>query len=138
MKALVMREPNGPLIAEEIPIPQPGPDEVLVKVKACGLGLTLVWNRKGRGSTDNALADKLPRVIGHEIAGDVVECGPGVRNFEPGDRVNVFYYLTCGDCRWCNVGREDLCDNHSGYVTGDFVEADTALVEFEPLEDTNE
>ncbi|MFQ6029581.1 MAG: alcohol dehydrogenase catalytic domain-containing protein, partial [Dehalococcoidia bacterium] len=116
MKALVMREPDGPLIAEEIPMPQPGPDQVLVKVRACGLGLTLVWNRKARGSTDGAPTDKLPRVIGHEIAGDVVECGPGVRNFGPGDRVNVFYYLTCGDCRWCNVGREDLCDNHAGYV----------------------
>lgn len=112
MKALVLKEPGGPLELEDVPVPQPGPGEALVRVRACGLGLTLVWNRKGRGGA----RDKLPRIIGHEIAGDVVESGPGVTNFKPGDRVNVYYYLTCGDCRWCNVGRDDLCDNLAGYV----------------------
>ena len=63
------------------------------------------------GSNEN-----LPRVIGHEIAGDVVELGAGVTSFKQGDRVNVFYHLTFGDCRWCNLGRNDLCDNHAGYV----------------------
>ena len=116
MKALVLKEPDGPLVAEEVPMPHPGPDEAVVRVRACGLGLTLVWNRKGRGSSGSEFGDKLPRVIGHEIAGEVVECGLGVRNFKVGDRVNVYYYLTCGDCRWCNVVREDLCDNHAGYV----------------------
>jgi len=42
--------------------------------------------------------------------------GPGVVNFKTGDRVIAYYYLICGDCRWCRVGREDLCDNHAGYV----------------------
>ncbi len=107
MKALMLREPDGPLIPEDLPMPEAGPGEVVVRVRACGLGLTLVWNRKGRGSGSEASGDKLPRVIGHEIAGDVVECGVGVVNFQKGDRVNVYYYLTCGDCRWCNVGRED-------------------------------
>ena len=116
MKALVLKEPGGPLHPEEVPIPQPGVGEVLVRVRACGLGLTLVWNRKGRGSGQGALRDKFPRIIGHEIAGDVVETGPNVTAFKPGDRVNVYFYLTCGNCRWCNVGREDLCDNHAGYV----------------------
>lgn len=112
MKALVLKEPGGTLDLEDVPIPQPGPGEALVKVRACGLGLTLVWNRKGRGDG----GDKLPRIIGHEIAGDVVEVGDGVTHYQPGDRVNVYYYLTCGDCRWCNLAREDLCDNHAGYV----------------------
>jgi propanol-preferring alcohol dehydrogenase len=116
MRALVLKEPGGPLRLEDVLQPQPGPTEVLVRVRACGLGLTLVWNRNGRGSGDGGETDKLPRIIGHEIAGDVVECGAQVRNFRPGDRVNVYYYLTCGDCRWCNVGREDLCDHHAGYV----------------------
>jgi len=116
MRALVLKEPGGPLILEEVPRPQPGPTEVLVRVRACGLGLTLVWNRNGRGSGDGGAEDRLPRIIGHEIAGDVVECGSNVQNFRSGDRVNVYYYLTCGDCRWCNVGREDLCDHHTGYV----------------------
>jgi propanol-preferring alcohol dehydrogenase len=112
MKALVLKEPDGPLVLEDVPVPQPGPGEALVRVRACGLGLTLVWNRKGRDRAD----DKLPRIIGHEIAGDVVELGPGVTGFNQGDRVNVYYYLTCGNCRWCNLGRDDLCDNHAGYV----------------------
>ena len=75
MKALVLKEPGGPLHPEEVPMPQPGVGDVLVRVRACGLGLTLVWNRKGRGSGQGALRDKFPRIIGHEIAGDVVEVG---------------------------------------------------------------
>jgi alcohol dehydrogenase, propanol-preferring len=112
MKALVLKEVGGPLRLEDVPMPQPGPGEVLVRVRACGLGLTLVWNRNGRGGTSG----KLPRIIGHEIAGDVTEVGPFVDGFMPGDRVNVYYYLTCGNCRWCNRGRDDLCDHQAGVV----------------------
>jgi propanol-preferring alcohol dehydrogenase len=112
MKALVLKESGGPLVLEEMPTPQPGPGEVLVRVRACGLGLTLVWNRNGRGGTSG----KLPRIIGHEIAGDVTQVGPSVEGFTPGDRVNVYYYLICGNCRWCNRGRDDLCDNQAGVV----------------------
>src|SRR5919108_1202975 len=112
MKALVLKKLGGPLVLEDVPMPQPGTGEVLVRVRACGLGLTLVWNRNGRGGTSG----KLPRIIGHEIAGDVTEIGPSVDGFKPGDRVNVYYYLTCGNCRWCNRGRDDLCDQQAGVV----------------------
>jgi propanol-preferring alcohol dehydrogenase len=112
MKALVLKELGGPLVLEDVPMPQPGPGEVVVRVRACGLGLTLVWNRNGRGGATG----KLPRIIGHEIAGDVTEVGSAVDGFKPGDRVNVYYYLTCGHCRWCNRGRDDLCDNQAGVV----------------------
>ena len=112
MKALVLKEVGGPLVLEEVPKPQPGPGEALVRVRACGLGLTLVWNRNGRGGSSG----KLPRIIGHEIAGDVTEVGPSVDGFTPGDRVNVYYYLICGNCRWCNRGRDDLCDRQAGVV----------------------
>jgi 2-desacetyl-2-hydroxyethyl bacteriochlorophyllide A dehydrogenase len=112
MKALVLKKVGGPLVLEEVPRPQPGPGEVLVRVRACGLGLTLVWNRNGRGGSSG----KLPRIIGHEIAGDVAEVGPSVDGFTPGDRVNVYYYLICGHCRWCNRGRDDLCDQQVGVV----------------------
>jgi propanol-preferring alcohol dehydrogenase len=112
MKALVLKEVGGPLTLEEVPRPQPGPGEALVRVRACGLGLTLVWNRNGRGGAGG----KLPRIIGHEIAGDVTEVGPSVDGFKPGDRVNVYYYLICGNCRWCNRGRDDLCDRQAGVV----------------------
>lgn len=116
MKAMVLYEHGKPLVLEEVPIPSPGPGEVLVRVRACGLGLTLVWNRNGRGLRQGGEVEKFPRIIGHEVAGDVVDVGPGDVNFKTGDRVIVYYYLTCGDCRWCNVGREDLCDHHAGYV----------------------
>jgi D-arabinose 1-dehydrogenase-like Zn-dependent alcohol dehydrogenase len=112
MKALVLKEVGGPLTLEEVSRPQPGPGEALVRVRACGLGLTLVWNRNGRGGASG----KLPRIIGHEIAGDVTEVGPSVEGFAPGDRVNVYYYLICGNCRWCNRGRDDLCDRQAGVV----------------------
>ncbi len=112
MKALVLKELGGPLILEDVPLPKLGAGEVLVRVRACGLGLTLVWNRNGRSGTSG----KLPRIIGHEIAGDVTETGPGVQGFKTGDRVNVYYYLVCGYCRWCKRAREDLCDNQKGHV----------------------
>ena len=112
MKALVLKELGGPLRLEDVPMPQPGPGEVLVRVRACGLGLTLVWNRNGRGGGTG----KLPRIIGHEVAGDVTEVGPYVDGFKSGDRVNVYYYLICGNCRWCDRGRDDLCEHQAGVV----------------------
>jgi propanol-preferring alcohol dehydrogenase len=69
VKALLLKESGGPLSLEDVPIPQPGAGEVLVRVRACGLGLTLIWNRNGRDGTSG----KLPRIIGHEIAGDVTQ-----------------------------------------------------------------
>src|ERR671914_2864881 len=126
MKALVLKEVGGPLVLEDVPRPQPGPGEALVRVRACGLGLTLVWNRNGRGGSSG----KLPRIIGHEIAGDVIEVGPSIDGFKPGDRVNVYYYLTCGHCRWCNRGRDDLCDHQAGVVGG---EIGGGLGEYVPL-----
>ena len=97
MKALVLKELGGPLMLEDVPMPQPGPGEVLVRVRACGLGLTLVWNRNGRGGGTG----KLPRIID---------------GFKSGDRVNVYYYLICGNCRWCDRGRDDLCEHQAGVV----------------------
>ena len=111
MRAAVLHEAGGPLVIEDVPIPEVGPHEVLVRVASCGLGLTLVWNRNGR-RTDG----RLPRIIGHEISGDVVTVGSAVAAFRVGDRVAVYYYLTCGYCHWCVRGREDLCDNQSGRV----------------------
>ena len=125
MKALVLREPGGPLVLEDVPRPRPGPGEVIVRVKACGLGLTLVWNRNGRRGPG-----RLPRVIGHEIAGDVVELGDRVERFRPGDRVTVYYYLTCGECRWCKRGRDDLCEDQLGNVGR---ETDGGLAEYVKL-----
>lgn len=113
MKAMVLKEWNGQLIPEERPIPQPGPLDVLIKVKACGVGLTLTNLKAGRtGGT-------LPRIIGHEIGGVVEEIGSLVTTCKPGDRVAVSFYITCGYCKWCVEGRETLCENFGGQVGKD-------------------
>lgn len=110
MKAMVMKAWNGPYVLEDRPIPKVGPQEVLIRVKACGVGLTLTNLRAG------LLGGSVPRVIGHEIGGVVEEVGPMVATCKPGDRVCVQFYLTCGHCRWCVSGRETLCENFGGYV----------------------
>ena len=113
MAAAVLHEPGGPLSLERVARPVPGPGEVLIRVRACGLGLTLVWNRNGRRGAP------LPRIIGHEIAGDIVETGPAVAGLAIGERVAVYYYLMCGACRWCLSGHEDLCERRAGVVGRD-------------------
>lgn len=110
MKALVLHEFTGPFKLEEVPVPKAGPGEVLVKVKACGIGLTVEWIRRG------ILGGSLPRVMGHEIAGDVVQVGQSVANINVGDRVIVYFYLNCGVCEFCRKGRETLCANPGGFV----------------------
>src|SRR5438876_6709310 len=111
MKAMVLHEKGGTLGHEEVPQPQTGPGEELVRVRACGAGLTVVHIKQGR--LGNMV---LPRIIGHEIAGEVVEVGEGVTTVHRGDKVIVYFYLTCGYCRWCGSGREDLCANFRGFV----------------------
>ena len=110
MKAQVMYEWNGPFRLEERPIPEVGPTEVLIQVRACGVGLTLTNLRAGY------ISGSLPRIIGHEVGGIVEEVGPMVRTCKRGDRVCVSFYITCGYCKWCISGRETLCENFVGYV----------------------
>ena len=110
MKAMVMKEWNGPYVREDRPIPEVGPLDVLIKVKACGIGYTLTNLRAGR------LGGSVPRIIGHEIGGIVEDVGSMVTTCKPGDRVCVHFYLTCGRCRWCVNGRETLCEDFGGYV----------------------
>jgi len=66
--------------------------------------------RAGRG------AATFPRILGHEIAGEIVACGPGVDDVAVGDEVTAYFYLTCGRCKWCISGRESLCANFGGFV----------------------
>jgi propanol-preferring alcohol dehydrogenase len=110
MKALEISEWNGRFHIVERPIPKPLPTEVLIKVKACGVGLTLTNVRAGY------LGGTLPRIIGHEVGGIVEKAGSMVRTCKPGDRVCVSFYLTCGYCAWCINGQETLCENLKGYV----------------------
>ncbi len=111
MKAMLLHELGGKLTPAEVPVPKPGPNEALVRVRAVGVGLTLAIMRSNPG-----VVTQYPRIIGHEVAGDVVEVGSEVEGFSAGDRVTCHFYLTCKACRFCRSGRETLCANFKGYV----------------------
>jgi len=110
MKAMVLHAPDTPLELEELPDPVAGQGEIVAKVLACGSGLTI--HHVVRGRTDATF----PRVIGHEILGEIVEIGAGVTGFSVGDHVTTHAYITCGYCKWCKADREPLCDNLTGFV----------------------
>ena len=110
MKAMLLKAANTPLTLETVPDPVPGPGEAVVKVHACGAGLTIHHARAGRLKVD------YPRILGHEITGEVVALGAGVTQLKTGDAVTAYFYLTCGDCYWCRSNRETLCENFGGYV----------------------
>jgi propanol-preferring alcohol dehydrogenase len=96
----------------DVPVPSPGPEQVLVRVQACGVCRTDLH------VVDGELPDpKLPLVPGHEIAGTVAGKGDRVDRFGVGDRIGVPWLgFTCGVCRYCRAGRENLCDQ--GRFTG--------------------
>jgi len=98
---------------EKLPIPTPGPHEVLVKVKACGVGGTVANFMMGEMSKDPKL---LPKIPGDEITGEVAEIGSQVQGFEVGDRAIVYLFVTCGKCKFCLTGRNDLCVNFAGWI----------------------
>src|SRR3954467_4520125 len=97
MKAMLLKEPGAPLVLENVPDPVAGPGEAVAKVLACGAGLTVHHARAGRFKVD------YPRILGHEIAGEIVDVGAGVTHVKRGDGVTAYFYLTCGACRWCRL-----------------------------------
>jgi propanol-preferring alcohol dehydrogenase len=111
MKAAVLHEIGQPLVIEDIPMPEPGPGEVLIQTKACGICATDLHICAGWGYTP-----VFPFVMGHEPAGVVHAVGAGVTGFQPGDRVvpNIFY--TCGNCRYCRTNHETLCTALDGIL----------------------
>lgn len=110
MKAMVLKGPDQPLILERRPDPAPGPGEAVARILACGAGLTIHHARAGHTKIT------YPRVLGHEVAGEIVAVGSGVKGLKPGDGVTCYFYLTCGECHWCRVDRQTLCDNFGGYI----------------------
>jgi len=106
MRAMVLSAPGAPLRPEELPIPEPGPEEVLLRVRACAVCRTDLH------VIDGDLPDpKLPLVLGHEIVGVVEAAGDRVAEVALGDRVGVPWLgWTCGECEYCGSGRENLCD----------------------------
>ena len=111
MRAMVLTAFGAPLEPCDVPIPVPKRGEVLVRVKACGVGLTLQHIRRGE-----SVWITLPRILGHEIGGVVEALGEGVARIAVGDRVAAYLYLTCGDCEFCVTGRESLCIVRGGSV----------------------
>ncbi len=111
MRAMVLREFNRPLMLSEIPQPFIGRGELLIKVKACGVCYTDV--KIASGLTPDI---GLPRILGHEVAGEVAALGKGVKNFREGDRVSLYFYIHCGQCEYCLQKRENLCVNLRGRI----------------------
>ena len=111
MKAMVLREPGGPVRLEEVAVPKIGPNDALIRVRATGVGLTVVIMIANPG-----LVTAYPRIPGHEVAGELVEVGSEVTTVREGDRVTCHFYLTCKVCPYCRSGRETLCVNFGGYV----------------------
>ncbi len=118
MKAAVMRAHGAPgvLQIEDMPIPQPGPDEALVRVKASGVSYHDVVERNGTYRADA----HFPVVLGYEIAGVVEKIGERVTGVKIGDRVCCKVHHSCGRCRYCRNGMETACAKrrsvHGGYA----------------------
>ncbi len=121
MRAMVLEKAGEPLKLKEVPVPDPGPSQVLIRVNACGVCHTDLH------ILDRELNNpKLPLIPGHEIVGTVVEMGERVSRLEAGARVGVPWMgYTCGECRFCRRGQENLCENarFTGYtIDGGFAE----------------
>ena len=118
---MVLEKPREPLKALDLPRPKPRRGEVLVKILACAICRTDLHVIDGE-----LPHPKLPLVPGHEIVGTVAELGEAAERFKPGDRVGIPWLAwTCGICRFCKSGRENLCDNarFTGYsVDGGYAE----------------
>jgi D-arabinose 1-dehydrogenase-like Zn-dependent alcohol dehydrogenase len=110
MKAMVLRGVNAPFEMVQLPDPTPGPGEAVARVITCGAGLTIQHAKAGRRKID------FPRIIGHEITGEIVAVGAGVSQLKPGDGVTAYFYLNCGHCSNCLSMLEPLCENYVGNV----------------------
>ncbi|MEL6236315.1 MAG: L-threonine 3-dehydrogenase [Pseudomonadota bacterium] len=112
MKALVKAKPEPGLWMEEVPIPKPGPNDVLIKVRKtaiCGTDAH-IWN----WDPFAAATVPVPLVVGHEFCGEIVECGTAVTQYSVGQRVSAEGHITCGVCRNCRAGRAHLCRDTKG------------------------
>jgi len=129
MLAMLLEAPDSPLRLASIPDPLPAAGQVLLRIRACGICRTDLH------VADGELPEpKLPLVLGHEIVGEVASIGAGVDRFAAGDRVGVPWLgWTCGACRFCRAGKENLCDlaRFTGYqIDGGYAEYAVADARF--------
>ena len=135
MKALILNGPDQKFSIEEVQDPVPKKGFAVAKVLACGSGLTIQHVKKGR------IKANYPIIIGHEIVAEIVEINYENTNLKVGMPVTAYFYLTCGECKWCGLDRETLCTNFNGYVgrqiNGGYAEFITLPVKnFIPIPDT--
>lgn len=123
MKALVKLRPEKGIWMEEVPIPEIGVNDVLIKMKKtsiCGTDLHIyTWDDWAKKTI------KTPMIIGHEYVGEIVDMGSGVRNLKVGDRITGEGHLACGHCRNCRRGKLHVCENTVGIgvnINGAFAE----------------
>lgn len=111
MMAARLIKPGEPLSIESIPVPEPRPDEVLIRVAACGLCGTDIHL-----AVDGDIpVEHMPITLGHEAAGTVVGVGGDVTEYSEGDRVAMFPSAYCGECEYCRAGCHSLCENSRVY-----------------------
>ncbi len=107
MRAITFHEHGGPeqLRLEEVAVPKIGPDELLVRVRACGVNRVDLMAREGRV----AAKVRMPHISGSEVAGDIAGFGDRVAGLAEGQRVAIAPYLFCGRCDYCLAGQEEIC-----------------------------
>lgn len=129
MRAMLLDRPGTPLRPADLPVPEPGAGQILVKVSACGVCRTDLHVVDG-----DLTEPKLPLVPGHEIVGHVAQLGAEVSGFAPGDRVGVPWLgHACGTCKFCLGERENLCDapGFTGYqIDGGYADFCVADADF--------
>jgi propanol-preferring alcohol dehydrogenase len=113
MKAMVLKKAapidENPLVLEDLPIPQPGPKQILVKISTCGICHTELDEIEGR------LQARLPIILGHEVVGKVESLGSEAIKYKLGDRVGIAWINSaCGSCDFCKGGKENLCAEFQG------------------------
>ena len=122
MKAAVVHEFHQPMQIEDVPVPQPGPNEILIHTEACGVCHTDIHAADG----DWPVKPNLPFIPGHEGVGRVVAVGSGVTSFVEGERAGIAWlFSACGECEYCITGWETLCAKavYGGYTAnGAFAE----------------
>jgi alcohol dehydrogenase len=112
MRALTLIADRKVELVERDPPPPPGAGEVQVRVRAVALNHIDVWGYRGMAFAKR----KLPLVVGAEAAGEIAAVGPGVTSLAPGDPVVMYGALTCGTCKACRAGRDNLCEDVRGIM----------------------
>lgn len=131
MKALVKKSAEAGIWMEEVPVPEIGTNDVLIKIEKtaiCGTDLHIYnWDEWSRRTIP------LPLIVGHEFVGTIVELGHGVTHYQIGDRVSGEGHITCGYCRNCRAGKRHLCHRTSGIG----VNRDGAFAEYLAIPERN-